>query len=152
MRTNPSHLCKVPRQRFLKSLREAQDVLTIEIGDDKPEETPCRQGRHCGASVVWFEFWSGRRRAAGDEQRREHAAVAKHHVAEAAALIDTGVPLQHLQCSIDCWRLERRERGVRRTVAAPSVVERDRSLREIEFDGAVLMIASCLARQGSWRS
>ena len=121
--------------------------LTVEIGDDKPEETSCRQRRHGGARVVRLQLRRRRRRTVGDEQRGEGAAVAKHDVAEAAALIDTGMPLQQLQRSVDRWRLERRERGVRRTVAAPGVFERDRPLGEIEFDGAVLVIAGRLARQ-----
>jgi hypothetical protein len=47
----------------------------------------------------------------------------------------------------DRRRLERRQRGVWRIAAAPGVLEPDRPLGKIEIDGAVLVIAGCLARQ-----
>ena len=42
---------EVLRQRRRECLRQAQDLLAIEIGDNKPEETSCGQRRHGGSRV-----------------------------------------------------------------------------------------------------
>ena len=112
-----------------------------------PTKRPAGRDATAGPASLGSSSGRRRRRSIGDEQRGDRAAVAKDDVAEPAALIDTGMPLEHLQRSVDRWRHERRERGVRRTIAARRLFERDRSLGEIEFDGAVLVIAGRLTRQ-----
>jgi hypothetical protein len=66
--TRPNRLSEVSRQRQCECLRQAQDVLPIEIGDDEPEEASRRQRGHGWAGVAGLQFWSRWRRRVRDEQ------------------------------------------------------------------------------------
>ena len=143
-----SALGEVLRERRRKGLRQTQNMLRDRDrrrrtrGTVRPAAT-----RPPGRESLGSSSGAARRRAVGDQQRGQRAAVAKDDVAEAAALIDTRMPLQQFERSVDRRRLERRQRGVRRTVAASGLFERDRPLGETELDGAILVIAGRLARQ-----
>src|SRR5262249_6505569 len=90
-------LREVARQRSGHRFGEAEDARRIEAADDEPADAPRRQERHFCVAVARRKLRPPRRRTLGDEQRNEGAAVSEDDMAEAPALIDAGVPLEHLE-------------------------------------------------------
>ena len=116
------------RERRGKGLRQMQDMLGTEIGDDEPDETSCRQRSDVWAAPAGSSSGAVGGARVGDQQRCQRAAVAEHHVAEAASLVDARMSFQQLEWTVDHGRLERGERTIWRTVPASGIDEVDRAL------------------------
>ena len=135
------------RQRLYERLCEPHNLWGVKVSDDEAEKSSGRQRGHLVASIAGLEFGSGRRCSVGYEQRHGDAMEMEDEVPEAAALIDTRVSFDRLERPINRRQLQRRQLDIRRTVPAASFVERNGTLREIEAQSAILMIAGRHAGQ-----